>query len=117
MIRTEGDGIENPSEATETSRRSLKSTSSAEDTEKVDRIGKQFLTKKFQSSSSSTSFFSPSLQTANIAVSNFPPEIKPAGKKFFLIPKLIAPTRSNVLPLKPKVPKLIMMEPYKVIKS
>lgn len=111
MIRTQGDGNENPEIVHESQRRSMKSTSSTEDTEKVDRLGKQFLSKKFQSSSSS-SFYSSSLQSQK-AVSNFPPEIKPIGKKFFLIPKLIAPkftSSSN----KPKSPKLIIMEPYKV---
>lgn len=110
MIRTQGDGIENPEITTEARRRSVKSTSSTEDTEKVDRLGKQFLSKKIQSSSS-LSFYNPSLQSQSV-VNNFPPEVKPNGKRFFLIPKLI-PKKTNLL-AKPKAPKLIIMEPYKV---
>lgn len=109
MIRTQGDGKENPEAILESRRRSVKSTSSTEDTEKLDKLGKQILSKKIQSSSS---FYNPSLSSQSV-VTNFPPEIKPNGKKFFLIPKLIAPRKLNLL-AKPKAPKLIIMEPYKV---
>lgn len=113
MIRTQGDGIENPEVVVETRRKSMRSTSSAEETEKVDKLGKQLLSKKIQSSSSSSSssFYS-SLSQAQVNVTNYPPEVKPIGKKFYLIPKLIS--HNNTLPKKPKTPKLIIMEPYKV---
>lgn len=116
MIRTQGDGIENPETIVETRRRSNRSSSSLqEDTEKVERLGKQFLSKKIQSSSSSSSFYSPpSLSQSHVVVSNFPPEVKPIGKKFYLIPKLVSTTQNRSLSLKPKIPKLIIMEPYKV---
>lgn len=114
MIRTQGDGVENPEAVFETHSRSNRSTSSVEDTEKVDRLGKQLLSKKIQSSSSSSSFYSqPSLSQSHVVVSNFPPEVKPNGKKFYLIPKLIS-SQNKSLTLKPKIPKLIIMEPYKV---
>lgn len=112
MIRTQGDGIENPEVVVETRRKSMRSTSSAEDSEKVDKLGKQLLSKKIQSSSSS-SFYS-SLSQSQVNVTNYPPEVKPIGKKFYLIPKLIP--NHNTLPKIPKTPKLIIMEPYKVRK-
>lgn len=111
MIRTQGDGVENPEVVVETRRKSMRSTSSAEETEKVDKLGKQLLSKKIQSSSSSSSLYS-SLSHSQVNVTNYPPEVKPTGKKFYLIPKLIS--QRNSLPKIPRTPKLIIMEPYKV---
>lgn len=105
-IRTQGDGTEHPEILLEINR---KVSRSSVDGEKVDKLGKQYLTKKIQSSSSL--LYNSSLNQENVA--NFPREVKPNGKKFFLIPKLIPP-KSSELNLRNKRPKLILMEPYKV---
>jgi hypothetical protein len=110
-IRTQGDGTEYPEgqSAPETGRKVLRSTSSsAADSEKVDKLGKQYLSKKIQSSSSSiyNSIGQPEL------VHNFPREVTPKGKKFFLIPKLVPPKTG--LSLRNRNPKLILLEPYRV---
>lgn len=115
MIRTQGDGTENPEVTQETrTRKALRSTSSNDDNindNNLKSLGREFISKKIQSSSSTSSYYNPTVQQDNVI--NFPREVKPKGKKFYLIPKLI--TKGNNLTLvKNKTPKLILMEPYRV---
>lgn len=105
-VRTSADGAENPEVVQETSR---KVSRSSIDGEKVDKLGKQYLFKKIQSSPSLIY----NLSVNQEALINFPREVKPKGKKFYLIPKLI-PSKTTDFSLKNKSPKLILMEPYKV---
>ena len=105
-IREQGDGTECPEILAETSRKA--SRSSFIDKE-VDKLGKKYLKEKIQSSSSLLYDSS----VVNLSVVNFPRQVQPKGKKFYLIPKLIPP-KSAELHLKNKSPRLILMEPYKV---
>lgn len=113
-IRTQGDGIEadNAAKLQESNRRALNSTSSAENEKLVEKIGREFicLSKKIQSPSSSSSYYNASTQ--HESVHNFPREVKPTGKKFYLIPRLV--NKSSSLNLKNKNPRLILFEPYRV---
>ena len=104
-IRTQGDGTEYPEIVTESSR---KVSRSSPDDNQVNKLARKYLSKKIQSSSSLLYNSSENQET----VINFPREVKPNGKKFYLIPKLIP--KSGEFHLKNKTPKLILMEPYKV---
>ncbi|KAG5673347.1 hypothetical protein PVAND_003405 [Polypedilum vanderplanki] len=113
QVRTQGDGREYPEETViETKRKTQRSTSSAPDSEKIDKLGKQYLSKKIQSSA--TSIYNPIGQQE--LVHNFPREVTPKGKKFYLIPKLVPKSSSN-LKIKNKNPKLILLEPYRACTS
>jgi len=103
-IRTQGDGTEYPEVVAESSRKVSRSSIDIE----VDKLGRKYLSKKIQSSSSLLYNSSENPET----VINFPRAVKPNGKKFYLIPKLIPKTTG--FELKNKTPKLILMEPYKV---
>jgi hypothetical protein len=110
MIRTQGDGTDSPDNVVpEITHRKISRTSSNDNNNDVDRLGKQFLTKKIQASSSSI-YYNP-VNTESVA--NFPKEVTTNKKKFYLIPKLIAPKTSD-MKMRNKNPRLILCEPYKV---
>lgn len=103
-VRTSGDGTEYPEVVAESSRKISRSSVDSQ----VDKLGKKYLSKKIQSSSSLLYNSSENQET----VINFPREVKPNGKRFYLIPKLIP--KSVGVHMKNKTPKLILLEPYKV---
>jgi hypothetical protein len=106
MIRTSGDGTENP-ELPETSK-SVERKTSAQNDERLNLLGKQYLSKQMKSSSQIL-LVNPSATTS---AENFPLPIEPVGKRFYLIPKLVSKPQS-VLTKNRKL-NLVLMEPYKV---
>lgn len=114
-VRTSGDGTENPEKAaleTTFKRTQKSSTSSVDDKDKIDKLGKSYLTKQFQSSSSHHQIlYNPT--TSDSQSFNYPPPVQPKGKRFYLIPKLVTP-KSSVQSLKNRKLNLVLMEPYRV---
>lgn len=109
-IRTQGDGTESPDHtATQeaTSKNAPKSASA--DADKIDKLGKQYLSKQFQSTSSI--LYDPTnSETQNF---NYPPPVQPKGKRFYLIPKLVQP-KSSPVSIRNRKLNLVLMEPYRV---
>lgn len=107
LIRTSGDGTENPDKLPETSKSDVGSSSS-QNVEQINMLGKQYLSKQMKSSSQLL-LVNPSDTTSAL---NFPLPIEPQGKRFYLIPKLAAKSPSVLL--KNRKQNLILIEPYKV---
>lgn len=113
-VRTSGDGIENPEkllpiESTFKRSQKLSSTSSI-DADKIDKLGKEYLSKQFEKSSHQI-LYNPTVSDSQ--ATNYPPPKLPKGKKFYLIPKLVTPNR-QIQALRNRKLNLILMEPYKV---
>ncbi|CRL08161.1 CLUMA_CG020913, isoform B [Clunio marinus] len=106
--RTSGDGTENPSKLlNEGTFNSLPKTTSTNEHD-IDKLGKQYLSKQFQSTSSI--LYDPS--DAESDSFNFPKPVQPKGKRFYLIPKLKS-LRKPEVPLKDRKLNLVLMEPYR----
>lgn len=114
-VRTSGDGVENPEKTTlETTFKRTQKTSSTSsvDADKIDKLGKEYLTKQFQSSSSHHQIlYNPT--TSDSQKFNYPPAVQPKGKRFYLIPKLVTP-KTSIQTLKNRKLNLVLMEPYRV---
>lgn len=108
-IRTEGDGKEAGYLATEAVHRATES--SAAPVDNIDKLGREYLSKR----SSSSILYNPTISSAKQS-SSYPPEKQPIGKKFFLVPKLVQP-KTSAISLKNRNPRLILFEPYKVRSS
>lgn len=110
-VRTQGDGIENPDVTTPEvpSKNAVKSTSVVDDN--IDKLGKEFLSKQFQSTSSIVRINPLNSESQNY---NYPPPTQPKGKRFYLIPKLIKSSTAKINSLKNKKLNLVLMEPYRV---
>lgn len=115
-VRTSGDGKEEAEKTTlETTFKRTQKTSSTSsvDADKIDKLGKDYLTKQFQSSSLSHHQILYNPTTSDSQKFNFPPAVQPKGKRFYLIPKLVTP-KSSLQTLKNRKLNLILMEPYRV---
>lgn len=109
-IRTSGDGTESPEASLVEAKKSfICLESSSESAVRIDKLGKEYLTKQFQSTSSI--LYNPS--SSENKTLNYPLPIEPNGKRFYLIPR-IAPSKSLPASLKNRKPTLILMEPYRV---
>lgn len=116
-VRTSGDGTENPEKSQpieSTFKRSQRSsTNSSVDADKIDKLGKEYLTKQFEKSSQHQILYNPTVSDSQAL--NYPPPVQPKGKRFYLIPKLVTP-KSSIQALKNRKLNLVLMEPYKVRK-
>lgn len=111
-IRTQGDGNESPDITPEATHKSIaQAVQKAEDNNnKLDKLGRQYLSKQFQSTSSI--LYNPTNTTDQTF--NYPPPVEPKGKRFYLIPKLVHTTTAKPLSLRNKKLNLVLMEPYRV---
>lgn len=107
-VRTQGDGNESPDTRPEVTVKSINKP--AVEPANIDKLGKEYLAKQFQSTS--TILYNPTTSTEENF--NFPPAVQPKGKRFYLIPKL-APSRSTTpASLRNRKLNLVLMEPYRV---
>lgn len=110
-VRTQGDGNESPDTTAEvtTTKSNNKQPTAAEDLN-IDKLGREYLAKQVQSTSSI--LYNPSASESESF--NYPPPVQPKGKRFYLIPKL-APCKSwTPASLKNRKLNLVLMEPYRV---
>lgn len=111
-VRTQGDGNESPDTTPEVTTKSNNKQPTAAENLNIDKLGKEYLAKQFQSTSSI--LYNPSASESESF--NYPPPVHPKGKRFYLIPKL-APCKSlTPASLKNRKLNLVLMEPYRVNK-
>lgn len=107
-VRTQGDGTEHPdTTTTEVHYKSAPKKSSA-DADKIDKLGKEYLSKQ----TTSSILYDPT-NSENQSF-NYPPAVLPKGKRFYLIPKLMKQSEVSGKCLKNRKLNLVLMEPYRV---
>lgn len=108
-VRTQGDGTEHPEVTTSDVgyKRAARKTSSADD-DRIDKLGKDYLSKQ----TTSSILYDPTPSDSQNY--NYPPPVQPKGKRFYLIPKLVKQSEFPKGALKNRKLNLVLMEPYKV---
>lgn len=108
-VRTQGDGTEHPEvTTTEVRSKGVVRKGSSVDADKIDKLGKDYLSKQ----TTSSILYDP--RPSDNQNYNYPPPVQPKGKRFYLIPKLVKQSEIPQASLKNRKLNLILMEPYKV---
>lgn len=107
-VRTQGDGTEHPDvTTTEVRSKGVVRKGSSVDADKIDKLGKDYLSKQ----TTSSILYDP--RPSDNQNYNYPPPVQPKGKRFYLIPKLVKQSELPQASLKNRKLNLILMEPYK----
>lgn len=108
-VRTQGDGTEHPDVTTsEVGYKKQEPKTSSGDADKIDKLGKDYLSKQ----TTSSILYDPT-HSENQSF-NYPPPVQPKGKRFYLIPKLAKQSELPQGALKNRKLNLVLIEPYKV---